>query len=423
VQTIAHTFATTDPVYQAANPSAVNVRILDNDTAGVLVTESAGSTQVADRPDRRLHPASAVGSHRRRHHQLSSAMARPWSRQAISPAPAGTVAVTFTPTNWYIPQTVTVGLDPDFVPGSARVEQAVARGPHTVDQLLGPVIVEGGVAEGNDRSLLPPVLLPTEAAEAPIDIAIATDETQQTDRLNVFNDGSQADDTGSLTNATLDPNLNALITLSDAAMNLSGLGMAGSTTFDVSEAQDGSQPITVEGGITFDDIEVTEVLLGSGNDQFLVEATSTGTPGAADSVVTLIHGGGNTAVTDPVTGATVMGGDRITVTGGGGAASPLVVYGDTSQDGSRYNAASSSTQFNANGNAVVFDAFGNDIIDASASALSITAYGGPGNDTLYGSAEGDQLAGGSGDDVIAGNGGQDHIYGDSGFNLDSHGGH
>jgi Ca2+-binding RTX toxin-like protein len=195
--------------------------------------------------------------------------------------------------------------------------------------------------------------------------------------------------------------------------------MAGSTTFDVSEAQDGSQPITVEGGITFDDIEVTEVLLGSGNDQFLVEATSTGTPGAADSVITLIHGGGNTAVTDPVTGETVMGGDRITVTGGGGAASPLVVYGDTSQDGSRYNAVSSSTQFNANGNAVVFDAFGNDIIDASASALSITAYGGPGNDILYGSAEGDQLAGGSGDDVIEGKGGQDHIYGDSGFNLDN----
>jgi hypothetical protein len=196
VQTIAHSFTTNDPVYQAANSSAVNVRILDNDIAGVLVTESAGSTQVAEgqTDDYTLRLLSAptddvtINVFSDGQTLVSS---------AIFPAPAETVAVTFTPTNWYIPQTVTVGIDPDFVPGSANVEQSVARGPHTVDQLLGPVIVEGGVAEGNDRSLLPPVLLPTEAAEAAIDIAIATDETQQTDRLNVFNDGSQADDSGS----------------------------------------------------------------------------------------------------------------------------------------------------------------------------------------------------------------------------------
>ncbi|MEY2518223.1 MAG: large repetitive protein, partial [bacterium] len=43
------------------------------------------------------------------------------------------------------------------------------------------------------------------------------------------------------------------------------------------------------------------------------------------------------AVRDPKTLATRIGGDRITVTGGGGPASPLVVYGDTSQDGVWYS--------------------------------------------------------------------------------------
>ena len=40
--------------------------------------------------------------------------------------------------------------------------------------------------------------------------------------------------------------------------------------------------------------------------------------------ITVVHGGG--------------GADTITVTGGGGPTAPLVVFGDTSQDGSFYDA-------------------------------------------------------------------------------------
>ena len=44
------------------------------------------------------------------------------------------------------------------------------------------------------------------------------------------------------------------------------------------------------------------------------------------------------AVQQPVAGAYTgsIDGDRITVTGGGGPTSPLVIYGDTSQDASWY---------------------------------------------------------------------------------------
>src|SRR5690606_33376506 len=126
---------------------------------------------------------------------------------------------------------------------------------------------------------------------APKDISVATDETKQADRLNVFNDSSTADDIGWMTATEL---RNDVIKLGDAdptndvrPINLSGLGMRPGTdgrstdlVIDISEAQDGSGNITIPGGITFDDIEITEVLLGQGNDTWNIAATSAGTPGA-----------------------------------------------------------------------------------------------------------------------------------------------
>ncbi|MEL6816649.1 MAG: hypothetical protein AAFP03_17860, partial [Cyanobacteria bacterium J06598_3] len=418
LQTIAHSFTSNDPVYQGLQPREVTVRILDNDSPSVVINQSAGRTLVsdttADTYTLRLasQPKAAVTVN-----VFSDGQTLVSSES--QPVVDAIATVTFTPGNWFTPQTVTVTVDPSVVPAETPTfEKKVAQGPHTVNTLLGSLIIEGGVAEGKDRSLRPPVLLPTESADVAIPPTVLTDETQQADRLNVFNDGSRADDSGVLAKATLDDNLDELIVLSDDALNLSGLGMGGEQTFDLSEAQDNSKLLTIEGGITIDDIEVTEVMLGSGNDTFQVDATSAGTPGAEASVITVIHGGGNSEVSVPNTDETILGGDTITVTGGGGAASPLVIYGDTSQDGSRYNSVISANQADTNGNAVIFNNFGNDVIDASASALSITAYGGPGNDTILGSAEGDRLAGGSGNDTISGNGGNDHIYGDAGFNVD-----
>ena len=55
-------------------------------------------------------------------------------------------------------------------------------------------------------------------------------------------------------------------------------------------------------------------------------------PPARHGTITVLHGGGNRALPG---GA--MGGDTFVVTGGGGPASPLVIYGDTSQDGVWYS--------------------------------------------------------------------------------------
>jgi Ca2+-binding RTX toxin-like protein len=338
-----------------------------------------------------------------------------------------TFAVVFDSTNWWQEVSVSIEADSNFVadPDQLYVRHEPVR-EHVVNSISGPLIIEGGVAEGKDRSIRPAVMLPTEATGLPKDISVLTDETQQADRLNVFNDSSTADDQGWMTSVELS---NEVVSL-DNAINISGLGMRpgvdGKSTgmdVDISENPDVYHDwVTFPGGITFDDIEITEIMLGQGNDTFTIDATSAGTTGAEEFVVTVVHGGGNSYLTDAngdyfdvegnTTNVPVIGGDTITVTG---ADSPLVIYGDTAQDGRRYDARPDLNIFT--GNAVTFANSGNDIIDASAISQSVTIYGGAGNDTIRGSQGGDHLAGGSGNDVIYGGSGNDHIYGDSGFNL------
>ncbi|HET9436020.1 MAG TPA: Calx-beta domain-containing protein [Candidatus Limnocylindrales bacterium] len=137
-----------------------------------------------------------------------------------------------------------------------------------------------------------------------------------------------------------------------------------------------------------------------------------------------------------------------------GPTSPLVVYGDTSQDGAWY-AGHPDDVLGYEFGPKPFDPFtkivdeqneddewmlplanpyvyaGNDVIDArrlfadvacdlvtcALPSVGFTAYGGAGNDVIFGSQTGDHLAGGSGDDEIHGLRGADHIYGDSGVNV------
>ncbi|HEY3484924.1 MAG TPA: Calx-beta domain-containing protein [Ilumatobacteraceae bacterium] len=137
-----------------------------------------------------------------------------------------------------------------------------------------------------------------------------------------------------------------------------------------------------------------------------------------------------------------------------GPSSPLVVYGDTSQDGVWYGGEPDSVKGHEFGPkpfdpfwklpeqeneddewlfplANPYDFAGNDTIDASGlfswitctatdcalPSVGFTAYGGERDDLIIGSQAGDHLAGGSGNDTIVGLRGVDHIYGDSGINV------
>jgi Ca2+-binding RTX toxin-like protein len=147
-----------------------------------------------------------------------------------------------------------------------------------------------------------------------------------------------------------------------------------------------------------------------------------------------------------------LGTDRLA-----GPESPLVIYGDTSQDGVWYGGRPYDIKGYEFGPkpfdpfwkipdgqneddewvfplANPFDFAGNDIIDASnlfadvscvpgqgncsLPTVGFTADAGAGNDLILGSQTGDHLAGGSGDDIMLGLRGVDHIYGDSGVNVD-----
>ncbi|MGB4272827.1 MAG: calcium-binding protein, partial [Propionicimonas sp.] len=132
----------------------------------------------------------------------------------------------------------------------------------------------------------------------------------------------------------------------------------------------------------------------------------------------------------------------------GGPDSPLVIYGDTSQDGVWYSGDPATVDGRDFGLkpydpfysvpdedetwvfpvADPYDYAGNDVIDAAhlfaavpvadLPTVGLTIYGGAGNDTIIGSQAGDHLAGGSGEDTILGQGGLDHIFGDNGINVD-----
>ena len=96
------------------------------------------------------------------------------------------------------------------------------------------------------------VILPTEADTGPHSLNLPPlDEADSIDRLNIINDGSTSDDIGLLTGNTF-----------------TGFGSA---------------------GITYHDVEILDVLLGTGNDTFIIHSTLT--PDGVQGGITIIHGG------------------------------------------------------------------------------------------------------------------------------------
>ncbi|MCF2147132.1 DUF4347 domain-containing protein [Desmonostoc muscorum LEGE 12446] len=329
------------------------------------------------------------------------------------------------------------GLGSDIVNIASDVTTKNLVTDHLLNKIRGPVEVIGGTTNA-DRSLKVAVILPKESNAPLFAIAAQPDENEQIDTLNIFDDSSQEDKVGVLT-----------------ATNLSGFNMAADLTFSGTTAF--GEPNVFKGGITYGDattgkttFEVLNLLMGSGNDKLTIASTLSTT--AKHGGITTVHGGGNRYLTDAVTGTfitdntgqKIVGGDTIIINGGGGTNSPLVVYGDTSQDGAWYAGSPTAVEsldlglkpFDQAGTASdrfkfpianSFALAGNDTIDArnlfknipvgQLPSVGLTIYSGAGNDTIYGSQAGDHIAGGSGNDKIEGQQGNDHIYGDSGFNV------
>src|SRR5262249_58489334 len=174
--------------------------------------------------------------------------------------------VTYDGTNWYQNVTITVSYNPAWVPSPG--DQDIMKFPtekHLASQLAGPLAV-GGFTNGEpNRSLTIAIIQPkfpnVTLAQLAANPSLAehdtgpfasppfpTSDTMSIDRLNVFNDGSVANDVGLLSPLTVqNPNGATVV-----ATNLSGLGITGPLTQNIGTS---TQPqfTTIPGGITLQD--------------------------------------------------------------------------------------------------------------------------------------------------------------------------
>ncbi len=247
-----------------------------------------------------------------------------------NPATLTPATVTFDSSNWnqpfYVEVTVAAGAPANVPSQPVQVFQAQ---PHVLSAIQGPLIIEGDVMPGRDRSLVEGVILPTET-DVPLqpEVLSAVAAADAPDTLNIFDDGAVSGQIGSLGVPT---NMSGLtsdygapivpLVASDFGF-ISGLGLAG----DDPAINQAASNLTFGGdlylgGISYHDVGVVNVMMGSGDDHFTVSSTTPGT-------ITVIQGGG--------------GNNTLIATGGGGANSPLVLFGATSQDGSFYNSTTGS---------------------------------------------------------------------------------
>ena len=410
---IVHTITSSDTL--AGNYRNVTVQpeqklhLLDNDIGSVIVTQTNGGTLVSDNQSDTYTLQLAKAPSALVHVSLLSdgktLLSGFNAADTRFHAAVGNAApyVEFSAADWNVPLVVKVDANPAVVPPVGQPIQEFVAQPHTTGSIAGPLYIEGGIIPNKARALRTPVTLPSEEHSAG---AVGNNDPNapQLDVLRVFNDGSFSNDTGTLDFAKSTSGLASIYSLTDAQVaarlaewgNISGLNMGAGLTLNLGP---GLQP-AFDGGITYRGLSIVDVLLGAGNDTFTVQNTVAGS-------ITAIQGGGNSLVNG------LIGGDHIIINGGGGNNAPLIVYGDTAQDGAEY-----AGNLGKSALARPFVRAGNDIIDARGATQSVVIYGGAGNDLIYGGAGDDQLAGGSGNDEIHGGAGNDHIYGDDGFNVD-----
>ncbi|MHC4561200.1 MAG: hypothetical protein ACYS8X_00330 [Planctomycetota bacterium] len=366
---ISHSISTAlpgrDVSFDGADIAGVEVNVFDNDSPGVIVTPTDGTTDVleggaTDTYTVQLTSQPAPGSTVT---VLINSLAVPTTTGdpaavQVSTAP---VSLTFDAANWNVAQIVTVSAIDDGVTDDPNA-QGFATQLRTLTGIRGPLFIEGAPGEASLFDIKPPVMLPGETDTGTAPIVTGNQSEQENpgdvDRLDIVDVDAVADDTGVLT-----------------GQNLSGLGMGGDLVLETSPGVFE----TVPGGITYAHLEIFELQLGSGSETLDVQSV-------AANLTTIIRGH--------------AGNDVFNVSAPTATNAMLVIYGDT---------AASDTHRGIGGN---------DTIDASAAAFGATYYGGVANDTILGGSGADRIAGGGGEDVLGGNAGDDLILGDSGFDVD-----
>jgi hypothetical protein len=113
IQTITNAASSADPGYNGIAIAAVTATITDNDTAGVNITESGSSTAVTEGGATDTYTAVLTSE--------------PTGNVTITPAPGSQLTVspaslTFTTSNWNVPQTLTVTAIDDAIAQGTRIQ-------------------------------------------------------------------------------------------------------------------------------------------------------------------------------------------------------------------------------------------------------------------------------------------------------------
>ncbi|MGE4427667.1 MAG: hypothetical protein AB7G37_14550, partial [Solirubrobacteraceae bacterium] len=233
--------------------------------------------------------------------RVTTAGVLPWTGSGTTSASVvrWAATVTFTAADWWIPVVVPVVADPYYdVPVGTLSTVTFAKRPHLLNGIRGPVEIVGGPQVG-DRTFAPAVMLPTEQNGPLFGIREQPTEADQVDVLNIYDDGAQGDQGGTM-----------------YATGLSGFGMGGDLRFTRTAF---GEPTTFAGGISWGryavdadgnplrnagltTVDVVNLMLGQGNDRLVVAGTPTpgpdveldGTTGvpSAHGGLTVIHGGG-----------------------------------------------------------------------------------------------------------------------------------
>ncbi len=278
-------------------------------------------------------------------------------------------------------------------------------GPQNTGGLAGELVIDGTAVPAPD--LVAGVRLPTE-----LDTPLPVLPSQQADpnriaTLNVFNDQAPAGQTGTLgqISAGQYAALGVLLAGAPAAAlpladfgAIGGLGMSAAGSLSLGASVSPSA-LSLDGGIVYGSIDVVDLLLGSTASSVATENVFTVTA-TARNTITVVQGGG--------------GYKKLVATGGGGYYSPLILLGNTTQDGSFYN----STPGSLTGGARIYASPGQSVIDASLDPNNVIIYGGVGDSMIFGGGGGDQIFGGSGSDLIQAGSGNDIIHANDGINLD-----